>query len=481
MSTDPFQNLVSSCKNKDNLTVEVYSRKYVAKHAADLRGWAHLLQVLLSAGNGKELRLLVGRMLAIHENNTHATILGVKCLAYAGFVEEAYGLSMGLSEGAIQADRSLAKAVNCLGLLLEPDTREVGGAESFDEIEKRMLKFNLEARKMKRDEPVRVVCYLRHKWHYHIQCSIADALTRMNIPVYYSDSIWFAVASRPDVLVISEALCDDLAKIRYMLPNCVIVNTRHGLGDKNHAALGGSHSDYVCVSSESVARLLERDDMILREKIWVTGFPQMDSLFRGLCEGANSQRTGKTVLFAPTCTPELSAAFLLEDDLVQKIRGNDTDVRIIIRPHPHLARTLPSIVKKWLFESHQNVNVEIRAEENINIVDLYLESDLMISDVSSAALSWLATDKPLICVVDREKAEKSWHYAPDGLEWKMHDASILVENIDELPPSVCKALRNPSLLAEKRRPYRDYLFGNLQDGVAGQRIADRIHQLLNTG
>ncbi|MEJ1938371.1 hypothetical protein WDZ92_49885, partial [Nostoc sp. NIES-2111] len=65
--------------------------------------------------------------------------------------------------------------------------------------------------------------------------------------------------------------------LRSALPDCRLINTRHGLGDKNHAALGASQSDYICVSSPFVSTLFSRDYVVPEEKILVTGFPLMKS------------------------------------------------------------------------------------------------------------------------------------------------------------------------------------------------------------
>ena len=72
---------------------------------------------------------------------------------------------------------------------------------------------------------------------------------------------WVALAAKPKVLVVSEALYTELEPVRRHLPECLIVNTRHGLGDKNHAALGASQCDRICVSSPSIADLLAEQEV----------------------------------------------------------------------------------------------------------------------------------------------------------------------------------------------------------------------------
>jgi len=183
---------------------------------------------------------------------------------------------------------------------------------------------------------------------------------------------------------------------------------------------------------------------------------------------------GKAVLCAPTFNAGRSAAALLPDNLVHSIRGDDTDIHILIRPHPHLPAKAPELLERWSREAAAHPNVVLETDASLNLLDLFDGVDLMISDVSSAALAWLALDRPLVCLVNRHAASKSPYFAPDGLEWRMLDCAQVVDDAGVLNSAVQAVFDGVDSGREKRRAFRDYLFGDLQDGLGSKRTAEHI-------
>lgn len=453
---------------------EVLCRKYLSEDIGNLRIWSLLFECLLKQHNHREIALLSGKLLAERAQDADAMKLCLRYLLHSRNFAEAVDIVRVLPDGPDNGKPAFAKTIYYLRLLAAMDGNAPEPDPGAADINDRIVAFN----RGRRHGPVDVVCYLRSPFHYAIQKEVAGHLRDNGVNTVFSDSMWFALAAKPKVLLVSEALYTELEPVRRHLPGCLIVNTRHGLGDKNHAALGASQCDRICVSSPSIADLLADQMLVPREKIWVTGYPQMDGLFRNHTSGATGPIPqaggGKTVLFAPTFNPGLSAAALLKENLVQSIRGDDTDIRILIRPHPHLPAKAPELLERWSREAAAHPNVVLETDASLNLMDLFGGVDLMISDVSSAALAWLALDRPLVCLVNRHAASKSPYFAPDGLEWRMLDCAHVVDDASVLNSAVQAVFDGVDTGSEKRRAFRDYLFGDLQDGLASKRTAEHI-------
>lgn len=453
---------------------EVLCRKYLSEDIVNLRIWSLLFECLLKQHNHREIALLSKKLLSVRADDADAMKLCLRFLLHSWNYPEAVEIARKLPDTAGEHNPAFAKTVYYLRLLAALEGQGPDPDPGAADISDRIVAFN----GGHQSGSIDVVCYLRSPFHYAIQKEVAGHLRDSGVNTVFSDSMWFALAAKPKVLLVSEALYAELEPVRRHLPGCLIVNTRHGLGDKNHAALGASQCDRICVSSPSIADLLADEMLVPREKIWVTGYPQMDGLFRNRAPGkAGAVRQGsgaKTVLFAPTFNPGLSAAALLSDNLVRSIRGDDADIRILIRPHPHLATKAPELLARWSREAAAHPNVVLETDASLNLMDLFGGVDLMISDVSSAALAWLALDRPLVCLVSRHAASKSPYFAPDGLEWRMLDCAHVVDDASVLNSAVQAVFDGLDFGREKRRAFRDYLFGDLQDGLASKRTAEHI-------
>jgi CDP-glycerol glycerophosphotransferase (TagB/SpsB family) len=144
-----------------------------------------------------------------------------------------------------------------------------------------------------------------------------------------------------------------------------------------------------------------------------------------------------------------------------------------VKPHPYLLN-YSSLIDHWLEQSKKHQNVIINTDPNSDITQYFHESDLMLSDVSSVALAWFLVDKPLVCLINGKLAEASGHYSPDGLEWKMHDAALVVDSTNDLCSAIRDQLNNPIDKSRERIQFSNLLFGEYADGKASYRVAERI-------
>ena len=56
---------------------------------------------------------------------------------------------------------------------------------------------------------------------------------------------------------------------------------------------------------------------------------------------------------------------------------------------------------------------------------------------------------------------------------------IQINHVDELQDALTRSLEKPGEKAKERAFYRDRIFGNLLDGRAAERIADKVRALVN--
>jgi hypothetical protein len=455
---------------------EVACRKRLATNPGNLKIWAALLMSLRQQGNMKELSLMTDKILDFFPENIYAIQLCLNSLLSVLDIDRALHCARKLHQLGKLAELTDAKDFYHLGFLLK-DISPSKLIKNYYGIQAEIINFNATFYDLNLSS-ADVVCYIAQPFHYSIQKDIAFYLRNQGIRVVLSESIWFAIAMKPKILLTSEALYNQLDPLRKFLPNCMIVNTRHGLGDKNHAALGASQADRICVSSEHIANLFINNYLVPKHKVWVTGSVQMDALFQKSAiershEGYLSN-CRKTILFAPTYNPELSSAFFLRNDIAKLIRGHDDSIGILIRPHPHIIRDNPEMIDNWLKQASTANNLYVNVDQSLNIMDIYDQFDLMISDVSSAALAWIATHRPLICLVDKSAAISSVRYAADGLEWKMLEYVDVVDNPSLLSEVVKRSLERDNLANDKLKRFSEFLFGSLKDGKSYIRVADKI-------
>lgn len=342
------------------------------------------------------------------------------------------------------------------------------------------------ASSMIRSSPqAQAICFLlTSDWHRWIQQPIADALDRLSIPYFFTACPWAVKVHQPGIVVLSDPIPLLMKELRWLVPYASVVNTRHGISvnGKNYGLYSAAACDFVCASSEQNARALAELALLPGERIWTTGYPQMDGLFRRLRSPGAGIRAGggRTVLFAPTFDPEFSAAFLIGDDPVGTLRGADSTIRVVLAGHPHLKQAAPDLLAAWQMLAATRPNVEFFDTSTRNIIDYLADVDVLVSDVSSVAVQFLALDRPLVRLVDPAKAQTSFAYAPDGTEWKLESVATTVTRPDDLASAVAMALsgvESEELRANRKRLQND-LFGTCTDGGAGERIADRLVQRL---
>ena len=476
MNIPTLDALTAHCAALPPMQAEAHYRRFVARHEQNLQAWNLLLRCLVVQRNQVEVNYLLDQFLLRHGHHETGRRYAVLAYFHIGNHVQAHRLSLQLQDRQLAGQEELAQIVTLLQWLHGPGQQPFAPPRISNPLHQALQDFNQGALPV----PVRgvdVAFFLKSDWHYSIQQGVAAHLRQRGVCCMFLRSIWAVIAARPRVLVVSDALAADLGYLRQYLPDCRIVYTRHGLGDKNYAYHAAGQADVTCLSSPDLAQDFSSQALMARERLWITGYPQMDALFQQLARhpGPPGRRT---VLVAPTFTSGLHAGEILGPRLVESIRGADESIRIMIRPHPHWRKTHPELVQAWAEQARSQPGVSLHDGDEICLMDLFESADLMVSDVSSAGLAWLATGRPLICVADPAMARSSPFYAPDGLEWRMHQAGDSVQDRAALAAAVRQALDQPASPNAAYRALRQHLFGDLTDGRASERIAAHIEQWL---
>lgn len=484
--TEKIEDLMSSFeKQKTPFQVrESLVRKYVAINSGDEKAWNLLLRILSTNENWKEVNRLSKKMGKIFPTNIACRYASALSLAKLQKIDDAltyienlnvdiqFGEMFQALKGKLQLIKNPKSSVSIfcnekVSLSCQLDF-SIGLASAKSLMNSRM--------------GVEVLFFQISPWHISIQSGIFDLLTSHSIGCVMTNEFWLLEALKPKIIVLSDTPKSVVNRIRLILKDSIIVNTRHGLGDKNYAYYASAAADYVCASSETVARDQISSGCLDPNSLWVTGFPQMDSLFLNVGKSVyKPSGNAPRILFAPTFTPKMNSGELIGTNPVAMLRGNNANWHVMIRPHPNMLHTHPQIIRAW----HESINKTCNATLDINFnrspAETLAASDILISDFSSIALQYLALDRPIICLVQDELAIRSPFYDPHSYEVKLGQSAIKINNVNELLPSIIESLqgRQSKLIVNNRRMLAKYLFGDLQDGMAAQRIAKNILTVLD--
>ena len=320
----------------------------------------------------------------------------------------------------------------------------------------------------------RVALHLNQRYHYRILRPVFDALLERH-PVLLTPHVNELIDFDPDVVVVAES---QSALLRRKLPRALFVWVRHGLISKNATCFAARTADFACLTSE-----LSRDWYIAqggrpRRDFWITGYPQMDPLFRKAPLPLPLQLPAdrKTVLYAPTWTAGLSSAPMLGERTVELIGGARPDLSIVIKPHPVTADHHPDWLTTWRALAADHPHVHLIDDRAADVMPYLKAADVLVSDASSVIFQYLALDRPIVLVTNPERRSVG-HFDPTGIEWRWRDVGTEVHDVAELPAAVSAALDNPALGADRRAHYREQLFGSYNDGRAAERIAQKITEL----
>ncbi len=275
----------------------------------------------------------------------------------------------------------------------------------------------------------------------------------------------------PDVTVFADA-CTNVMNCgkRVFVGHGII--SKGGFYTDNPLVRRENLADLICVPGEWHKDILSRN---VFSPIAVTGFIKSDRLFgpsactrEAFCHNHAIPPEKRIVLYAPTFNAELSAIPTLGERVVELC---DPDTYMVIKLH-----TMTDI--RWV-ELHRRLvgrHPHVRFLEGIDVTPAMAAADILVSDVSSVVVEFMALDRPVIAVNNPRQHEYDG-YIPTDVEYRVRDACLQVGTVEELTAAVQRSFAFPNELSEKRRQYAEALcYG--RDGHSAQRAAEAVIQLV---
>ncbi len=241
-----------------------------------------------------------------------------------------------------------------------------------------------------------------------------------------------------------------------------IVNVGHGTISKGYYFTDSiwtereNWADLLCVPGEYAGQQFKN---ILRTRVVPTGMPKLDNVFSGkynkayLCDLLKLDPTKKIVLYAPTFNIDLSSIFNFKERFME---FDSLDYYTLIKLH---GSTLPYLGENYKQIASSSKNIIYI--EDANLAPYIGGADIMISDVSSAFMEFMACNKPVI-LYNNPNVQKYHGYNPEDIEYAWRDLGTQVGSFDECKYALQQLLvtgdDNKSTL---RQNYAHQLFSDL--------------------
>tara|TARA_R110002167_G_scaffold12966_3_gene54934 strand:- start:733 stop:1761 length:1029 start_codon:yes stop_codon:yes gene_type:complete len=185
-----------------------------------------------------------------------------------------------------------------------------------------------------------------------------------------------------------------------------------------------------------------------------TGWPKVDSLFNAQAYTWPSQRSVKTILYAPTFSPALTSAEALYEEISRL--SKDQKWQWIIKFHPKMDGLW---VKKYQNLCSENLHIA----ETDSLAPILQSADLIVSDTSSIITEFGLLNKPIITLNNR---------APEEHLLNITQAGYLEETIIQALKAEGNLLKLIKLNMQQMHPY--------SDGASSARVLDAAEKIIQS-
>jgi CDP-glycerol glycerophosphotransferase (TagB/SpsB family) len=259
----------------------------------------------------------------------------------------------------------------------------------------------------------------------------------------------------------------------------------HGDSDKaaNYSARHSAFDKIFVSGQQGVDRYAAHGVRIRPEQFAIVGRPQIERVKTR--DVPSPPEAPRTLLYAPTWhggKPNTDYSSLPQGaQIIDALLGRG--VTVIFRPHPHTYRDpqqtgLAQDIQRLLRADRKTTGRQHvfgrAAETDWDIPDCFNHCDALITDVSSVASDFLATDKPLAMVAIQHKGAAFRQAIPMARVCYVveRDLSTLAAALDEL--------LGPDSLAEARREYRSYCLGDALGAEAPNGFLREVERILDS-
>lgn len=226
------------------------------------------------------------------------------------------------------------------------------------------------------------------------------------------------------------------------------INIGHGIASKGDYFTEKTEytTDYWFIYSDWLKDKLQGHS---RTKFITTGMPKLDRAFKAREKWKMPEKP--TVLIAPTWNPCYNCLEIISEN----IKGLEGEFNVIVKPHGFFEKSV--VLSKWNHFIKNKLPDWVQVRFDYNITDLFIEADIIVSDVSSAHLEFMGLDKPIV-VCESEYMKKRKIERPDAHEYFFREGvSCVIESGSELLEALREAKKD--IHNKKRKEFSEMLFG----------------------
>lgn len=182
---------------------------------------------------------------------------------------------------------------------------------------------------------------------------------------------------------------------------------------------------HLFVASEYTKKIYKGCFGLPEDRIFVTGSPRSDELFRAAAEGEDIRDKDKfTVLFATTFRENVpgEAPYYEIRTLLRKLQSKNRNIQVLLRLHPHVSRELKGRTEYFMFGNCADVS----GHDNLNYI--MKRADILVTDYSSICYDFAVLKRPIL------------FYAPDLDYYKEEERGFYEDYESFVPGPVFKRI-----------------------------------------
>lgn len=284
------------------------------------------------------------------------------------------------------------------------------------------------------------------------------------------EAAWFLEYADPGDLRHDERLLRSVAEVRDWNPAAILtpsnavphffpgvkVSVFHGFnaGKPRHIYDRGFFDLYCTTGPDDTRAFAALADKLGHFSVRETGWPKLDPFLRQLGAAPAPLHAPPVVLYHSTFSPSWSAAETLHETVRELSRSGRW--RWIVTFHPKMN---PHTVAKYRALEGEF----LRFANDDNILDLFAQADVMISDTSSALHEFTLTYKPVVTFNTRSSGPL-----------------INIREPEALAPAIEQALSRPPELMRAIREYADRIHPQ-RDGRSSERVLAAVDDYIARG
>jgi CDP-glycerol glycerophosphotransferase (TagB/SpsB family) len=283
---------------------------------------------------------------------------------------------------------------------------------------------------------------------------------------------WFFDGPGGEELHGDERLLRETREVKQFAPRAVLTSSNavphffpgvktevfHGFdaGKPRHIYIRGFFDLYCTTGPRDTQAFQAESQRVGHFAVRETGWPKLDPFMRAhATDEPPPLRAQPAILYHSTFSPSWSAAGILYDTI--KTMSGTGRWRWIVTLHP---KSDAATVAKY--RGLENEHLRFATEDNI--LDLFAQVDMMISDTSSALNEFLLTYKPVVTFRNRRPGPQL----------------IDIDAPEKLQPAIERALARPPEVMREVRKYADSIHP-CRDGRSSERVLQAVDDFIAQG